>query len=218
MSEDKKKEKGSKKTDEKTTKENENPSDKTAEEIVEEPIKEAPKKGLETEKVGPCSGKEKKDGYNFWEQFESGEGIIEDFKKQGVLIDSVILNKIAVIERCIKRINEIYKEELFNTNYNIQDIVLLNLQKACVATISLALRVIRLKKLGIPQKTREVFIALQEAKIISAELSKKLQAMVGFKNIAVHDYKAINTDIVKAIIAKNLPDLLNFTEIILSEF
>ena len=133
-------------------------------------------------------------------------------------MDNVILNKIAIIERCIKRINEVYKEELFNTNYDIQDIVILNLQRACEATIDLASRIIRLKKLGIPQKTREVFTTLQEAKIIPDELSKKLQAMVGFRNIAVHDYKAINTDIVKAIIEKIIPDLLNFTEIILSDF
>ena len=39
--------------------------------------------------------------------------------------------------------------------------------------------------------------------------------MVGFRNIAVHDYQAINIDIVQQIIEKNLNDFKEFTKKIL---
>jgi len=39
--------------------------------------------------------------------------------------------------------------------------------------------------------------------------------MVGFRNIAVHDYQKINLDIVKQIIEKHLKDLKGFAERIL---
>ena len=45
--------------------------------------------------------------------------------------------------------------------------------------------------------------------IISKELSKNLQRMVGFRNIAVHDYQAISLDILQKIIENHLEDALD---------
>ncbi|MCG8555731.1 MAG: DUF86 domain-containing protein [Proteobacteria bacterium] len=39
--------------------------------------------------------------------------------------------------------------------------------------------------------------------------------MVGFRNIAVHDYRKLDLDIVQAIIDKKLDDLLEFTRLTL---
>ncbi|NGX28740.1 MAG: hypothetical protein K940chlam1_00926 [Candidatus Anoxychlamydiales bacterium] len=135
-------------------------------------------------------------------------------------MDDVLLNKIATIEKCIKRINEEYTgfEKEIETNYTKQDAIILNLQRACEASIDLAARLIRLNNLGIPQKTRDVFIVLEESKIISKSLSQRLQKMVGFRNIAVHDYKSLNLAIVKSIIEKNLNDFLDFTKLILEKY
>ncbi|NGX34363.1 MAG: hypothetical protein K1060chlam1_00716 [Candidatus Anoxychlamydiales bacterium] len=134
-------------------------------------------------------------------------------------MDDVLLNKIASIEKCLKRIKDEYigHEKEFETNFTKQDAIILNLQRACEAIIDLAARLIRLNNLGIPQKTREVFIILEESNIIDKNLSKKLQNMVGFRNIAVHDYKALNIIIVKAIIEKNLNDFLEFTKLVIEK-
>jgi uncharacterized protein YutE (UPF0331/DUF86 family) len=51
---------------------------------------------------------------------------------------------------------------------------------------------------------------LQQAGEIEADLTKRLKSMVGFRNIAVHDYQALNLEIVKAIVARNLDDLAAF--------
>ena len=39
--------------------------------------------------------------------------------------------------------------------------------------------------------------------------------MVGFRNIAVHDYKALNLDIVQAIVEEHLTDFLEFRRLVL---
>lgn len=124
--------------------------------------------------------------------------------------DDVILNKVATIERCIARVKEEYlhSEEAFLTNYTKQDAIILNLQRAIEAALDMGMYVVRIRKLGLPQDSREVFSMLEEAKIIPMALSKKLQAMVGFRNIAIHEYKRLNLEIIKAILEKNLEDLL----------
>ncbi len=46
-------------------------------------------------------------------------------------------------------------------------------------------------------------------------LAETLQGMVSFRNIAVHDYAALNLDIVVSIVEKHLVDFTTFTEILL---
>jgi len=130
--------------------------------------------------------------------------------------NDVILNKIAVIERCIKRIHEEYENNPENLeNYTKQDSIILNIQRACEACIDLAMHIISEKGLGIPQNSRDAFELLIKNKYISADLGNRLKAMVGFRNIAVHDYQAIHLEIVQQIIEKHLTDIIQFTEFIL---
>ncbi len=131
--------------------------------------------------------------------------------------DDIILNKITIIERCIKRIQEEYYgfEEEFEEKYTKQDAVILNIQRACEASIDLANHIIRIKKWGIPQSSKDVFTILNNNKIIDKDLTERLQKMVGFRNIAVHDYQNLDLNIIKSIIINNLTDLLKFTGIIL---
>ncbi|OAO82934.1 hypothetical protein A0O32_0432 [Anoxybacillus flavithermus] len=105
------------------------------------------------------------------------------------MIHDVILNKISVIERCLKRIHEEYEDNPKHLeNYTKQDSIVLNLQRACEASIDLAMHVVAQKKLGLPQTSRDAFTLLEQHGIISSSLSQKMKAMVGFRNIAVHDY------------------------------
>ena len=77
------------------------------------------------------------------------------------------------------------------------------------------MHVVRLRRLGIPQDSREVFVMLREAGVLPVELSTHLQAMVGFRDIAVHDYRKLNIEIVRSIIQKRLADFRDFSQIIL---
>ena len=103
------------------------------------------------------------------------------------------INKTQIIERCLKRIQEEYDGESKNLLSNTkQDSIILNLQRCCEAAIDLAMHLCRSQKSGIPQSSREAFDLLVQNGLLSVELSKSMKSMVGFRNIAVHDYQRLN--------------------------
>lgn len=131
-------------------------------------------------------------------------------------MNDVVLNKISVIERCIKRIKEEYDNNPENLkNYTKQDSIILNIQRTCEASIDLAMHIISERKFGIPQNSRDAFEILFNNKIIDENLMRELKSMVGFRNIAVHDYQTVNLDIVKAVIENHIDDLKKFSSSIL---
>lgn len=128
------------------------------------------------------------------------------------MVRDVIYNKIETIERCVNRINSVYENNPENLkDYTKQDSIILNIQRACEACIDLAMHIVSEKKLGIPQSSRDAFEVLGANKIISEKTTKKLKPMVGFRNIAVHDYQAINIEIIQKIIENHLNDFKEFT-------
>ena len=137
--------------------------------------------------------------------------------KVGVFMkNDVILKKINVIERCIKRVQDVYENDPTNLqDITKQDSVILNIHRACEASIDLAMHIVSEKRLGLPQTSRDAFDMLKSQSIIDEEIAKRLKAMVGFRNIAVHDYQTINLDILKQIIEKHLGDFTNYTKQIL---
>ena len=78
------------------------------------------------------------------------------------------------------------------------------------------MHVVSEKKLSIPQNSRDAFEVLNSNNIISNSLTKKLKAMIGFRNIAFHNYQAVNLTVIQEIIHKHLKDLTEFTEIIVN--
>ena len=128
--------------------------------------------------------------------------------------DDIIINKIDTINRCLKRIEEEYInfEDKLESNYTKQDSIILNLERAAQASIDLSTHIIRVNKLGIPKTSRDVFSILENSNIISLNTSEKMKKMVGFRNIAVHDYQNISLDIVKNILDKHLVDFDSFIQ------
>jgi len=128
----------------------------------------------------------------------------------------VILNKAHIIERCLRRVYEEYADSPANLqNITKQDSIILNLQRACEAAMDMAMHQVAERKLGLPQSSRDAFVLLSQNGIIEPELSLRLQAMVGFRNIAVHDYQSVNLAILQGIIENNLADLKKMAEVML---
>lgn len=124
------------------------------------------------------------------------------------MADDVLLNKAEIIEKCLMRIHEEYagNSDNLRKNFTKQDSIILNLERACEASIDIAMRLVRKYQLGIPQESRDAFQFLLNAGKVSEPLAGHLQAMVGFRNIAVHDYQALNLDIVESILKTHLQD------------
>ncbi len=132
-------------------------------------------------------------------------------------MDDVILNKIAIIERCLERISEEYQndEDGLRQNYTKQDSVILNLQRLCEASIDIANRKLRLLDAPVPQSSRDAFEQLYRLQIISESISESMQKMVGLRNIAVHDYQNLNMDIVIAVLNNHLQEFKHFVQSVL---
>lgn len=131
---------------------------------------------------------------------------------------AVIINKYETIEKCLKRINEEYEDNPDNlSDYRRMDCIVLNLQRACEAVSDLAMYVVTSRKLGIPQTKREAFEKLKDNNIIDEQMCTNMKNMVGFRNIAVHDYKEISEEILQNIIEEHLQELLRFAKNILKK-
>ena len=114
-------------------------------------------------------------------------------------MDSVELNKLAVLQRCSKRIIEEYKLSKNLTNRSHIDALTLNIERACQACIDWSMHVISRQKLGLPQCNAEAFDLLHSNDLISAELQHSLRAMCGFRNIAVHEYQNLDMSVLRVI-------------------
>lgn len=131
--------------------------------------------------------------------------------------DDIVINKTATIERCVQRVREEYDDDpshLFD-DITRQDAMILNLQRASQASIDLAMHLVRVHELGAPQTSRDAFSYLAAEGHLDSEHGERLERMVGFRNVAVHEYKELNLDIVQAIIEKHLVDFTRFAERVL---
>ena len=127
-------------------------------------------------------------------------------------MDDVLINKIAIIQRSLKRINQVYLDvgTHLTTDYTRQDSIILNLQRVCEASIDLANHITKQKRLGIPQSSRDSFNILLKAGLLSEDVTNNLKKMVGLRNIALHNYQELNLDTVKFIIENHLVDFQYF--------
>lgn len=123
------------------------------------------------------------------------------------MVNDVVLNKCSVIERCLNRICEEYAGEPCSLrNFTKQDSIVLNLVRVCEASIDLAMHIVSEQRLGIPQSSRDAFEILRQCSVLSDSTAVAMKNMVGFRNVAVHDYQAMSLEIVQAIVEGHLGD------------
>jgi uncharacterized protein YutE (UPF0331/DUF86 family) len=134
------------------------------------------------------------------------------------MADDVVLSKVAIIERCVARVREEYggDEQNLLANVTRQDSIVLNLQRACEAAIDLAMHLVRIHRLGVPEESRGAFELLREASLLSASLAERMTRMVGFRNVAIHNYRKLNLAVVNSIVTSRLDDFLEFTRVVLA--
>jgi len=135
-------------------------------------------------------------------------------------MNDIVINKKESIERCLKQVRDYYalvSDKPFAEDHLKQDAIALNLHRACEQCIDLAHHAIKVRKLGLPQSSRESFRLLSEGGLIPRELSDKLERMVGFRNVLVHQYRQLDLDMMIDIIENHLDNLLEFTDLMVKE-
>ena len=132
-------------------------------------------------------------------------------------MNDVVKNKVAGIQRCVKRAREelTLAGDAFTSDFTQQDAAILNVTRACELAIDLANHTIKIHKLGLPKDSHDTFQLLFVANIISNESCASMKKMVGFRNLAVHQYEELNMDVVAVVIRNDLDDLPRFGDALL---
>ena len=114
--------------------------------------------------------------------------------------DDILLNKAAVIERCIRRIHAEAAAAPRFDNFTHLDALTLNIERACQAAIDMAMHVVAERHLGVPQSMADAFVLLEREGLIDQRLVASLQGMVGFRNVAVHQYEEMDLSVLRWVV------------------
>jgi uncharacterized protein YutE (UPF0331/DUF86 family) len=132
-------------------------------------------------------------------------------------MDKDVMNrKLESLRRCIARIESKrpITPDILRSNYDLQDIIALNLERAVQTCVDMAAHVISQSELPPPGTMGEGFERLAELQVIPRQLAERPQKAVAFRNILVHNYTNINWDIVADILTQHLTDFVQFAQAI----
>ena len=128
-------------------------------------------------------------------------------------MSDVLIAKQQSLERCLARVRHAWGKPStlpFERDYDRQDIIALNLQRACEQALDMANHVVAARKLGWPRTSAESFDLLERAGLVSAAMAGQMKAMVGLRNVVVHQYQDLDLDIVTTVVREHLGDLSDF--------
>ena len=111
--------------------------------------------------------------------------------------EEVILNKIESLRRCVTRIRSKTPADVTDLieDVDLQDIIVLNLERAVLLCVDIGLQIIGKMDLSVPDTMGQTFRELAKENIIDADNADNLIRAVGFRNTAVHAYQKIDWNI-----------------------
>lgn len=126
----------------------------------------------------------------------------------------LIEQKLESLRRCVRRVEEKCPKdaETLARDVDAQDILVLNLTRAVQLCVDIGAHLIAGTQLPAPDTMGQTFDILMQAGILNAELAGRMKKAVGFRNLAIHNYDAINWTIVYAIARYWLTDFENFAK------
>ena len=123
----------------------------------------------------------------------------------------LLLAKVETLDRCLARIAAVRGEANSGLRaIDVQDITVLNLQRAVQAMIDVAAHVVASEGLGTPDSLGASFTLLERAGFLDGELAERMRRMTGFRNVAVHEYRKLDPAVLEAIVRERLGDLRAF--------
>lgn len=128
----------------------------------------------------------------------------------------VVEQKLESLRRCLKRIETKCPADpdTLVADFDLQDIVSLNLSRAVQLCVDMGAHLISSMDVAPPDTMGQTFDILTQAGLLDAALGLSLKKAVGFRNIAVHNYDAINWHIVHSIVKNHLADFSAFARIV----
>ena len=124
----------------------------------------------------------------------------------------VLTAKLESLRHCVERVRTRVPasvEEL-SISHDAQDIVCLNLERAVQACVDIAAHIVSDSECAVPDTMAGTFDALERQGIVSRELAGRMRRAVGFRNISVHAYQALDWAVVHSIATNRLDDFVEF--------
>jgi len=130
----------------------------------------------------------------------------------------VVEQKLESLRRCLLRVTERCPVDAASLERDVdsQDIITLNLTRAVQVSVDLAAHLIASRDVPAPNTMGQTFEALASLGLISPLLAIRMKKAVGFRNIAIHNYDAIDWHIVHSICQRNLNDFRDFAACIVN--
>ncbi|BAO79949.1 uncharacterized conserved protein [Serpentinimonas raichei] len=125
--------------------------------------------------------------------------------------------KLESLRRCLHRVHTRCPADATTlaTDFDLQDIVSLNLSRAVQLCVDIGAHFIAASELPPPATMGQTFDLLAQAGVVDAQLADQLKKAVGFRNLAMHNYDAINWHIVHAIAQHHLQDFTAFARAVM---
>lgn len=124
----------------------------------------------------------------------------------------VIDQKLESLRRCLNRIEAKCpaQAEALLTDLDLQDILSLNLSRSVQLAVDMGAHIIAQLEVPAPGTMGQTFDFLADQGVLDRALAQQLKKAVGFRNIAVHNYDAINWYMVHSIARDHLSDFSRF--------
>lgn len=125
----------------------------------------------------------------------------------------VIEAKLESLRRAVARVQARCpaSPEALTADVDAQDIVSLNLTRAIQLCVDVGAHLVADLALPVPETMGATFDTLAEAGVLEPDLASRLRRAVGFRNLAVHHYRALDWRAVHALATTRLDDFAAFT-------
>jgi uncharacterized protein YutE (UPF0331/DUF86 family) len=125
----------------------------------------------------------------------------------------LVLAKVSTVRTCVATIRGLRAADApAREAWIVQDVTVLNLQRAAQACLDLANHLIAANRWELPRSARHAFQVLGRNGVVDRALLEVMVGVIGFRNIAVHDYATLNPAVVEAIAGRHLGDLETFAD------
>lgn len=128
-----------------------------------------------------------------------------------MIVRRVVDEKLDTLRRCVLRLRAKTPASLavLESDEDLQDVLVMTLVRAVQACVDIAMHLTADDR-AVPATMRDAFAELAVRGAISRSTADRLALAVGFRNLAVHAYDAIDWSIVHEVCRASLDDLTSF--------
>ena len=128
----------------------------------------------------------------------------------------LILKKLAFIETCLAELRSLARPALLEEDPKERRFVEHTLQICIQAVQDVASHIVSDERLGEPRTNQELLTMLFTAGWLDSNTATALRAAIGFRNVLVHGYAAVDLGIVRDVLDNHLTDMETFVRAIRS--